>query len=142
MKKQYLRVLCALMVLAGFGVAAHGQTIDRIDLKIPYEFVAAGKTLPAGNYSVRRVRESSGELLVLSSFEKRTSVLVLSNQFESVSVDKVYVNFEQVGDQHFLTKIQTGDHLFTIPVSRKTIAAAAMKSSNGTSAPASMGGNN
>jgi len=51
---------------------------------------------------------------------------VLSNQFESVSVDKVYVNFEQVGDQHFLTKIQTGDHLFTIPVSRKTIAAAAM----------------
>ena len=144
MKKQSLRILIALMSVAGFGVAAHGQTVDRISTKIPYEFVVSGKTLPAGNYRVSRSNEANGgTILVLSSFENRASVFVLPAQFESGPADKVFVQFEQIGEQHFLTSIQTGEHLFTIPVSRKKImeAQVAARSHTGTTAPATSSGN-
>jgi hypothetical protein len=141
MRKQYLRILCVLICVTGFGVATQGQTVDRLDVKIPYEFVVGGKTLPAGYYSVRRVLESSGRVLLLSNVENHASALLVAIQFECGPVDKVYVSFEQVGDQHFLSMIQTADHLFTIPVSRKAIMEAAAKSQSDSSASGSMAGN-
>jgi len=42
--------------------------------------------------------------------------------------------FEQIDGQHFLSKIETADHVFTIPVSRSEILEAAAKSARGTSA--------
>ena len=145
MKKQYLRILIALISVVGFGVAAHGQTVDVITAKIPYEFVVSGKVLPAGNYTVSRLNETNGgSVLVLSSFENRANVVVMPAQFESGSADKVFFGFEQIGENRFLTSIQTGEHLFTIPVSRKEImeAQAAAKSHMGTTTPASSTGNN
>jgi len=141
MRKQYLRILCALITVAGFGLAAQGQTVDQIYVKIPFEFVAAGKKLPAGNYRVNRVLESSGAL-ILSSFENRAAVIVVPNQSESGPAEKVYLNFEKVGDRLFLTTIQTGDHLFTIPVPRKAIMEAQARTQSGASALGSMAGNN
>ena len=73
-----LRILIALISVAGFGVCAHGQTVDRISVKIPYEFVVSGKILPAGTYSVSRANESNGgTVLILSSFENRASMFVM-----------------------------------------------------------------
>jgi hypothetical protein len=144
MKKQYLRVLIALISVAGLGLAAQGQTVDRITVKIPCEFVVSGKILPAGNYSVSRLNEGNGgTVLVLSSFENRANVVVLPAQFESGPADKLFVQLEQIGDQRFLTSIQTGEHLFTIPVSKKQImeAQAAAKSHMGTTTPATSAGN-
>ena len=145
MRKQYLRILIALISVAGFGVAAHGQTVDRITVKITHEFVVSGKVLPAGDYTVSRVNESNGaNLLLISSFENRANAIVIPAQFGSDSSDKVFVKFDVVGEQYFLTAIQTGDHLFTIPVSRKAImeAQAAAKSHMGTTTPATSTGNN
>jgi hypothetical protein len=143
MKKQCLRILIALISVAGSGVCAHGQ-VDRITVKIPYEFVVSGKILPAGNYSVSRANETNGgTILILSSFENRANMFVQPAQFASGPADKVFVQFEQIGEQHFLTSIQTGEHLFTIPVSKKQIteAQAAAKSHMGTSTPATSAGN-
>jgi hypothetical protein len=144
MKKQCMRILIALISVAGFGAAAHGQTVDQITTKIPYEFVVAGKTLPAGNYRVSRLNETNGgTVLVLSSFENRASVFVMPAQFESGPADKVFVQFEQIGESYFLTSIQTGEHLFTIPLSKKQVmeAQAAAKSHMGTTTPATSTGN-
>ena len=144
MRKQYLRVLIALISVAGFGLATQGQTVDRITVKIPSEFVVSGKVLPAGNYSVSRANEwNGGTILVLSSFENRASMFVLPAQFKSGPADRVFVHFEQIGDQLFLTAIQTGEHLFTFPVSSKQImeAQAAAKSPMGAATPATSTGN-
>jgi hypothetical protein len=144
MKRQYLRILIALISVAGFGVAARGQTVDRITVKIPSEFVVSGKVLPAGNYIVSRANETNGgTILILSSLENRASMFVMPAQFESGAADRVFVHFEQIGEQLFLTAIQTGDHLFTFTVSSKEImnAQAAAKSHMGTTAPATSTGN-
>jgi hypothetical protein len=142
MRKQCLRILIALIGVAGLGMAARGQVSDQIQVNIPYEFVVAGKTLPAGTYRVNRLGGTDEETLVLSSLDSRARVMVLSTTVESTQADKPEISFEQVGGQHFLSKIETVDHVFTIPVSRSEILEAAARSHSGTSASGRSGGSN
>jgi hypothetical protein len=142
MRKQCLRILIALIGVASLGMAARGQAIDQIVLNIPYEFVVAGKTLPAGTYRVKRLSDTDPSVLILSSLENRTSAIVLpTTEVDSSSADKVQVSFEEVGNEHFLSKIETADHVFTIAVSRSEILDAAARSNSGTSASGNSAGN-
>ena len=134
MNKYYLRFLIALIGVAGLGVAARGQAVDQIVIHIPYEFVVAGKTLPPGTYRVSRLSEIQSEVLILSSSESREGVMVRPTEVERARADKPAVSFEQIDGQHFLSKIETANHVFTIPVSRSEILEAAAKSVKGTSA--------
>jgi hypothetical protein len=135
MRKHYLRFLIALIGIAGLGVAAKGQEVDQIVVNIPYEFVVAGKTLPAGTYRVNRLSDVRPEVLILSSFENRASAtLISSTRIESSSAGKPEFSFEQIDGQHFLSKIETANHVFTIPVSGSEILEAAARSHSGMSA--------
>jgi hypothetical protein len=142
MRKQYLRSLIFLVGVAAFGMVARGQAVDQIVVNIPYDFVVGGKTLPAGTYKVNRVTDTNEKVLILRSFENRTSVLVVASQVESASADKVQVSFERVGGEHFLSKIETSNHLFTIPVSHSEILEAAARSHTGASGTGSASGSN
>ncbi len=142
MRKQYLRSLIVLIGVAGLGMGARGQAVDQIVVNIPYEFVVAGKTLPAGTYRVNRVGHTDTRALVLSSFENRASAFVLPIEVESSHADKAQVSFEEVGGEHFLSKIETGDHSFTISVSRSEILEAAARSHSGASGTGSSSGSN
>ena len=142
MRKQCLRILIALIGVAGLGMAARGQVSDQIEVNIPYEFVVAGKTLPAGTYRVNRLSDTNEETLVLSSLDSRARVMVLSTAVESTQADKPEVSFQQVGDQHFLSKIETANHVFTIPVSRSEILEAAARSHSGASSSGRSDGSN
>jgi hypothetical protein len=135
MRKHYLRFLIALIGVTGLGTAAKGQAVDQIVVNIiPYEFVVAGKTLPARTYRVNRLSSIHPEVLILSHFESRAGLMVRSTEVESTRAYKREVSFEQIDGQHFLSKIETADHVFTIPVSRSEILEAAAKSARGTSA--------
>ena len=140
MKKHSLRILIAVLSVAGFGAAAKGQSLDKIVVKIPYEFVVAGKTLPAGNYTVDRVADSDPRALVLSSFDNHVSAIFLATDVEDSPAGKDEVSFEKVGGQHFVSQIKTSEHVFTIPVTRSEILEAAARSNSGTSAPGSSAG--
>jgi hypothetical protein len=137
MRKQYLRILIALIGAAGLAKAAKGQSVDQIVVNIPYEFVVAGKTLPAGTYKVNRVPNSIERLLVFSSVGNRTSALVLATDVENIPADKAQISLELTEGRYFLSKIETADHVFNIPVSRSAIMEAAAGSHSGTSASGS-----
>jgi hypothetical protein len=139
MRKQCLRILIALFSVAGSGMAARAQAQDQIVVTIPFEFVVAGKTLPAGTYNVNRVTDNDPRTLILHSFENRTSAIVLPIQVEGGSADKVHVSFERVGGQYFLSKIATADNVFSIRVPRLAIMEAAAH--NSTSASSGSGSN-
>ena len=57
MKKLCLPILVTLVGFAGLSVAAKAQVVDQIVVTIPFEFVVAGTTLPAGTYRVNRLSE-------------------------------------------------------------------------------------
>jgi hypothetical protein len=118
MKKQYAGILLTLISFLGLCVGANAQGQRELVVTVPFEFVAAGKTLPAGKYVVSRVSEDVFGGLVISSYENRLSVIVLPNQVEGDPGDNVRVSFKQIGDAHFLNKIETANGVYGIPVSQ------------------------
>lgn len=120
MKTGYVRFLSAFFGLAALAAAARAQEVDKIIVNIPYEFVAAGKTLPAGLYTVQRENDRDFVQLLITSYENHAGVLLLSNNVSETREDKPRVSFQQVGDQHFLSRIETADHIFTIAVPKNS----------------------
>ena len=122
MKKLYLRIAVALVGIAGLGITTKAQAaVDQLVVTVPFEFVVDGTTLPAGTYQVHRLSENnpSGGL-VLSSYENRVTTTVLPIDIESARVNKPEVAFETADDQHLLSRIQTADHVFNIPIAKST----------------------
>jgi len=132
MKKQYLRILLAAAGFAGLGITAKAQVLDQVVVTIPFEFVVAGKTLPAGTYRTNRISNDKYEGLILSSVENHVSVILHPTMVESTHDENAQASFQETGDQRFLTTIETGDNLFTIPESSVAIQEALAKSHNGT----------
>ena len=120
MEKLYLRIAVALVGFAGLGISAKAQApvVDQIVVTVPFEFVVSGKTLPAGTYRVNRMWKDKLEALVISSYENGASATVLPTEVESAPGNKPQVSFETAGDEHILSKIETNDNVFTIPVSQ------------------------
>jgi hypothetical protein len=139
MKKLCLRIAVALVSFAGLGITAEAQVVDQIVVTIPFEFVVTGKTLPAGTYRVSRVSDDRWSGLIFSSFENRASVIVHPTKVESAPAEKAHVSFKTAGDEHFLSKIETVNNVFTIPVSRAAILLASGKSHTDTPSESSVG---
>jgi len=111
-----------------------------MSVKIPYEFVVAGKTLPAGNYRVTRANDRDERVLALSSFENRVTAFILANEVsDRTRGEQTSVSFEKVGGQHLLSKVETAEHVFTIPASSPAVPEIAMKRPSGPSGPGSSG---
>ena len=132
MKKQSLRILLAMFGLAGLGVAAKAQDLDQVIVTIPFEFVVGGKTLPAGTYKTNRISDDKYEGLILSSVENHVSVILHPTMVESTHDDKAQASFQETGDQRFLSTIETGDNIFTIPEPSMAIQEASARAHAGT----------
>jgi hypothetical protein len=142
MKKHCVRILSAFFGLAALAITAKGQAADQLVVNIPYEFVVAGKTLPAGPYRINRVGVNNERALVISSFENHAAVVVLPIEIAGkTGAEQPSVSFQQVGDQYLLSKIQTAEHVFTIPVSSPAVLETAMRKHGGPSGSASSGSN-
>ena len=128
MKKHFVRIATAFLGCAILAIAAKGQITDQLVVRVPYEFVVAGKTLPAGTYRVNRISDSNNQELALTSFENGAGVLIVSDVVETARADKPSFTFQQVGGQHILTKIETAAHVFDISVSKSAVLVAATKS--------------
>jgi hypothetical protein len=112
MKKSYLTVVLTLSCLLGLGISAHAQDVDKIAVKVPFEFVAGGQTLPAGTYTVSRVSPEVNRALVIRSNDNSVFMLPLFFDGNPVSVngvsaDRAELGFEHVGDKYFLTDVET-----------------------------------
>jgi hypothetical protein len=64
---------------------------------------------------------------MITSYDNGTSVFVNPIEMENASAYKPNVSFRMVGDQHYLSGIQTPDYVYNFHVSRATTLAAAAK---------------
>jgi hypothetical protein len=138
--KQYARILVAVILLSGLGVAAQAESRTELVVTLPFEFVASGKTFPAGTYTAGRLTDEGRGGLRLTNRATGASVFVLPDEVESASANKPKVSFKRVGNQHFLSAIQTADEVYNIPVYRSVILEAAAKPHGTVSASGSAGG--
>jgi hypothetical protein len=115
MKTIYTRSLSALFGLAVLGAATRAQEGDQIRVKVPYDFVVAGKTLRAGNYKVDRLTDNN-KAMTMTSFENGDSVLLFSTDVTPTREDNPTLTLEHTGTHYFLSQIETAQHVFKISV--------------------------
>lgn len=131
--KKYARILVAVAFVLGLSGIAKAASQEGIIVKLPFEFVVDGKTLPAGTYMVRRLSSDNSGPLILTSRDTGTSVFVAYHASESASSDQPKVGFQQAGQQNFLSTIQTIDDVYHIRVSPSEITQATAKLLNSVS---------
>lgn len=117
MRKLYLRIFVALIGLASLGIATRGQDSDHIRVKIPFQFVVNGKTLPAGTYTVTPLTSINSIGLILADYDEHAIAIVLPTEVENRYSKITGVSLEQTEGQFVLSQIRTTDHSFKMPVS-------------------------
>lgn len=113
MKKLVVKALTQISLLAVIATAsavqsAHGQSLAyQIRAKIPFDFTVADKRLPAGEYSIGRAHQSSGDIvLLISSVEGGGKAFRLTGPANTQKAkDQATLVFHRYGDQYFLSEV-------------------------------------
>jgi hypothetical protein len=136
MKKSYLAAVLTLTCLLGLGISARAQDTEGVRVKVPFEFVAGGKTLPAGTYTIGRQSLEAYSGITISSYGH--GALVLPIAVDGTAGAQPKLSFEHVGGKYFLTEADTpgGVYSFALP---KAMVAMAQAKDQGT---VSSGGSN
>jgi len=132
MKKYYASILLTIASLIG-GVSAMGLGQPEVIVSVPFDFVAGGKTLPAGKYIVARVQQDHTGALSISNPENGAGAFVLASQFESRQLETPRLSFEELGGTHVLSSIESRDGVYTIALPRMRNLVAEKKQPGGTS---------
>jgi hypothetical protein len=137
-KKLLVRLLLVLVGVAGLTIPAKAQAL--VVVNIPFQFVAAGQTFPAGEYKISRLSDVQPRILLLSSMENGAAVYMFPTEAQGTPHDKVKLAFATVGGQHFLSRIETADYAYTLSVPSTDALLAAIPK-KGAAASSSSGSN-
>lgn len=140
MKKLCLRLLLVLAGLAVLSFPGNAQPADQLIVKVPFPFVAGGRTFPAGEYRFSRALDDQPRAMLLRSEENPSVSVVLFGEVEDASQAHGQLTFALVGDQHVLRRIDTTSysHVLPLPSADALMAAASRR---GATASASSGSN-
>jgi len=125
--KKYTKIIVALTFLLGLGVGANAQTLPVAKVTLPFQFVVGKTTLPAGKYIVKRISAQPFDVLMITSYDKGTSVFVNPIEMENASAYNPNLSFRMAGEQHYLSRIQTADYVYNFHLSGSATLAAAVK---------------
>jgi hypothetical protein len=104
MKKQISRALLGLAAALALAVAVHAQAWHTVSVRVPFDFVAGEKRLPAGRYTVQRIKSDSETALLIRSVDGRTSAVILTTTGEPQPSTSALI-FRQHGDRYFLAAV-------------------------------------
>jgi hypothetical protein len=131
MNRSYLTAILTLTCLFGLGISARAQDIDGVRVKVPFEFVAGGATLPAGTYTVGRMSLESYSSLTIIGYGYNAVVLPIA--IDGPRAGQPKLSFEHVGDKYFLSKADTPGGIYTFALPQAMVALAQRKDQGATS---------
>jgi hypothetical protein len=102
MKKHAAALL--ILTLVGLTGLVNAQVVEpRISAQVPFDFMANGKNMPAGECTIT-VRGDGAKVLWISSGSK--SLFAIPNATESLKAsEKTVLVFQRYGDRYFLARI-------------------------------------
>jgi hypothetical protein len=78
---------------------------DALSVKIPFEFTVGEKTLPAGEYTIQRLRDTPAILVIQSADRGSRAVIWTTPMDDSQSPAKTKLVFSDYGDRRFLAQV-------------------------------------
>jgi hypothetical protein len=112
MKKQTLIASTMLSLVVALAVTSvSAQSSHYFQVTIPFEFAISGKTLPPGEYIVRRISSDKPQWLSISSVNARKGQSVLTHNVRAGTLQsESKLIFRRYGDQYFLSQVwEAGD---------------------------------
>ncbi len=106
-----MRTILSRFILSSAVIALAALATDsakaETTLNVPFSFTFAGKTCPAGHYSVRH--DSTGNFVILRNEDSPlTYAWILASRAPEPNKDKVALRFDSFGETHALRSIQVG----------------------------------
>ena len=112
MRKQLLKTFAIISFLIAVAFvpvrSAQAQTLAyRVRANIPFDFIVADETLPAGDYYIYRTRQySSDDVLTISTIEGRVLAVRLTNGVQTLTPkEQGVLIFNRYGNKHFLSQV-------------------------------------
>jgi hypothetical protein len=135
MNKSYVVAVLTLTCLLGLGVKAHAQDAE-VSVTVPFEFVAGGRTLPAGKYIVGRTSADAHSGITIRSYNN--VALMLPIAVDGTPAYQPKLSFVHVGGEYFLSKVEALQGIYTFGTPRAMAILAQKKDQSSVS---SAGGN-
>ena len=104
MKKQIMRAVVGFALMTVLAASSYAQSGRRLTVHVPFDFVVAGRQMPAGDYSVRRVSKDSEVALIIQSRDGRKVATVFTNSSRR-EPQRADLRFRQHGENYFLSEI-------------------------------------
>ncbi|HEX8096972.1 MAG TPA: hypothetical protein VF507_03005 [Pyrinomonadaceae bacterium] len=108
MRKQSLKIFLTFGLLAILApLSAQAQSGNEQMAHIPFPFAVAGKTFPAGEYSVRRLNPSSDKAaLAIRSADSRVSAVILTTPVQAGRTqESARLVFNRYGNLYYLAQV-------------------------------------
>jgi hypothetical protein len=113
MKKQAYTVIAMMVLIGSMAVAAQAQNNGRPQLvaEIPFQFKVGNKTLPAGEYLVRSVSDTSPIVVLnIQSRDGKGSAMLMMTSVQGKTPDGAKLLFNRYGSQYFFAQTWVGGH--------------------------------
>jgi hypothetical protein len=104
MKKQITMTLLGFFSVLVLAAGAQAQTARGMEVQIPFDFVAGREQMPAGKYTVRRVRVDSESALLIRGEGGDTAAVVMTGRGDENPVQAA-LTFRQHGERYFLALV-------------------------------------
>ena len=101
-------MLLVVVTLAAAAVPANAQSPNSVKANIPFEFIVADKTLPAGAYAVTAA-DAARDALMIQSADGKNSALRMSGPTEQKNKRRAQMVFHRYGQNYFLAQVWNGE---------------------------------
>ena len=109
MKKLFGVIVTGCLLTLLVVVSAHAQDPGAaIRASIPFDFIVEGRTLPTGQYEIRRINDEPTGLLIQNVYHRRDEAMF---QTEPTDVHRIpnhsLLVFHRYGDSYFISEVVT-----------------------------------
>jgi hypothetical protein len=106
-KGMTMMLLLVALAFATAVVSAQAQARNAV-ANVPFEFVAANQSMPAGRYVISNINPGSGDLLKIAGSAKNSSLFTLTTRMQAGKpIEKGKLVFHRYGNRYFLAEVWT-----------------------------------
>lgn len=129
-----VRILTVLAFAIMFHVPANAQMEGRLEVDVPFQFVAGSTQMPAGRYTIKQVNPTNA-YVIASSDGKHAEIVMTSQRLATNAHKQAAVHFRRYGNKHFLAQMLVQGDNIILQVAKSRAEKAIEASGNPHSAP-------